>query len=170
MDRLFPANRITSDTYRVVYYYRPSPDRKRVLFGGRVSASETDPLVSGPKLRRDLLRIFPDLANVAVSHSWCGTVAYSFDTLPHIGVHDGVHYAMGYCGSGVAMASYLGMRAGQQILGRTEGRTTFDDLPFPTRPLYSGDPWMLPAIVAWYRWRDQQEHRKALADQARQDH
>jgi hypothetical protein len=61
---------------------------------------------------------------------------------------------MGYCGSGVSMASYLGMRLGQQVLGRAEGRTAFDDLSFPTRPLYSGRAWFLPASVAFYRWRD----------------
>ena len=35
---------------------------------------------------------------------------------------------MGYCGSGVSMASYLGMRVGQKVLGRAEGRTGFDDI------------------------------------------
>ena len=45
---------------------------------------------------------------------------------------------MGYCGSGVSMASYLGMRAGQKVLGLKDGQTAFDGLPFPTRPLYTG--------------------------------
>ena len=70
-----------------------------------------------------------------------GTVAYTFDELAHAGVHKGVHYAMGYCGSGVSMASYLGMRTGQKVLGLPEGRTAFDNLPFPARPLYTGSPW-----------------------------
>ena len=48
----------------------------------------------------------------------------------------------------------LGTRVGQQVLGRAEGRTAFDGLSFPTRPLYSGRPWFLPATVAFYRWRD----------------
>ncbi len=154
MDRLMPRNRIVSDTRKVVYYYRPSPDRRRILFGGRVSFSETDPRVSGPKLHAELLRLFPELAGTRVSHSWCGFVAYTFDELMHAGRHDGMYYAMGYCGAGVGMASYLGMRLGQQVLGLAEGRTAFDDLPFPTRPFYSGNPWFLAPSVLYYRWRD----------------
>lgn len=163
VDELFPTDRIASDTCKVVYYYRASPDRRRILFGGRVSASETDPAASGPKLYDDMCRVFPELRSYGVSHSWTGTVAYTFDEMAHTGVHNGIHYAMGYCGSGVSMASYLGMRLGQKVLGLSEGRTAFDDLPFPTRPLYNGHPWFLPATVAWYRWHDQNQHRRALA-------
>lgn len=161
--RLFPTNRIASDTCKVVYYYRSTPDRRRIMFGGRVTASETDPGKSAPKLYQDMCRIFPELRDYGISHAWQGTVAYSFDELAHTGVHDGIHYAMGYCGSGVSMAGYLGMRLGQKVLGKQEGRTAFDGLRFPTRPLYTGKPWFLPAAVAWYRWQDRRQHRKAAA-------
>ena len=149
-----PGDRIYSDTCKVVYYYRASPDRKRILFGGRVSSGETDPLKSAPNLRADMVRLFPELHNVRLSHSWMGFVAYTFDTLAHTGKQDGIHYAMGYCGSGVSMASYLGMRTGQKVLDNTEGITGFDSIKFPTRPLYNGNPWFLPATVAYYRYRD----------------
>lgn len=154
VDRLIPKNRIVSDTRKVVYYYRASPDRRRILFGGRVSLSETDPRRSGPLLHAAMSRIFPELAARKISHSWCGLVAYSFDELMHIGRHEGMHYAMGYCGSGVGMASYLGMRLGQQVLGLAEGKTAFDGLPFQTRPFYSGNPWFLAPSVLYYSWRD----------------
>lgn len=154
VDSLFPKDRIVSDTRMVVYYYRLSPDRRRVLFGGRVSHGETDPLISGPLLRDELVRLFPQLANVRISHSWMGFVGYTFDTMAHTGQRDGMHYAMGYCGSGVSMASYLGMRTGQKVLGLKEGRTGFDGAPFQTVPLYSGNPWFLAASVSYYRWRD----------------
>ncbi len=163
IDRLFPTDRIVSDTCKVIYYYRASPDRTRILFGGRVSAAETDPRVSGPRLHADMCRIFPELSGTRISHSWMGTVAYTFDELAHTGTHDGMHFAMGYCGSGVSMASYLGMRMGQKLLGLAEGRTAFDDLPFPTRPFYTGRPWFLPAAVAWYRWNDTRQRARAMA-------
>lgn len=151
---LIPRNRIVSDSRKVVFYYRLSPDRRRILFGGRVSVRETDPAASGPLLRADLVKIFPSLAGVRISHSWCGFVAYTFDELAHLGVHEGIRYAAGYCGSGVGMASYLGMRLGQQVLGLPEGRTAFDGLPFATRPFYSGNPWFLAPAVRYYRLRD----------------
>ncbi|MCB1477503.1 MAG: FAD-binding oxidoreductase [Rhodobiaceae bacterium] len=161
IDELFPTNRIACDTCKVIYYYRPSPDRRRIVFGGRVSARETDTQASTPRLYDSMCRIFPQLEGCAISHSWSGIVAYTFDELAHTGVHDGVHYALGYCGSGVSMAGYLGMRAGQKVLGLKEGATAFDDLPNPTRPFYTGSPWFLPGAVAYYRWIDDMQCRRA---------
>lgn len=163
MAELFPTDRIASDTCKVIYYYRSSPDGRRVLFGGRVSATETDTTISGPKLFADMCRIFPQLAPYQVTHSWMGRVAYTFDELAHTGVHDGVHYAMGYCGSGVSMASYLGKRLGQKVLGLAEGQTALDGLSNPTRPFYTGNPWFLPATVALYRKIDRMQTRRAAA-------
>ena len=154
MNKLMPTNRVISDTRKVVYYYRPSPDRRRIIFGGRVTTGEVDVKKSGALLLRDLIGIFPELKNIKVSHSWMGFVAYTFDELPHIGEYEGINYAMGCCGSGVGMASYLGARAAQQVLGLPEGGTAFDKLTFETRPFYNGKPWFLPATVAYYRWRD----------------
>ena len=89
MARLMPKGRIVSDTRTVVYYYRPSPDQKRILFGGRVSTGETDPRNSGRRLHADLVKIFPEVTDVRVTHSWLGFVAYTFDTLAHVGRHQG---------------------------------------------------------------------------------
>lgn len=154
MAKLMPRQRTVSDTRMVVYYYRPSPDGQRILFGGRVSFAETDPRISGPKLLAELRRLFPELERTRISHSWVGFIAYTFDELAHLGQQDGLYYAMGYCGSGVGMAGYLGMRIGQQLLGKKDGATAFDGLKFQTRPLYTGNPWFLAPSIAWYRWRD----------------
>ena len=154
MDQLMPKNRIISDTRKVVYYYRPSPDRSRIVFGGRVSLGESNPRLSGPKLHNSLSRIFPELENTKISHSWMGYVAFTFDTLMHVGVDDGLYYAMGYCGSGVGMAGYLGMKVGQQVLGLEEGQTVFNEIKFQTRPLYTGKPWFLAPSLMYYRFID----------------
>ncbi|MCH9675980.1 MAG: FAD-binding oxidoreductase [Gammaproteobacteria bacterium] len=154
MDELMPTDRIVSDSRKVVHYYRPSPDRTRIVFGGRVTSGETSAERSGALLHRNLVALFPELEHTRISHSWMGFVAYTFDELAHRGRNDGIYYAMGYCGSGVSMSSYFGTRIGQQVLGLPEGRTGIDDIAFPTRPLYSGRPWFLPAAVSWYRFRD----------------
>ncbi len=154
MDRLIPKDRVISDTRRLVYYYRASPDRRRMLFGGRVSFAETDPRRSAPRLRAEMVRLFPDLVGARISHSWVGFVAYTFDTLAHIGQHSGTHYAAGYCGSGVSMASYLGMRLGRNVLGLDDRPTGLERLAFQTRPLYTGNPWFLAPTVMFYRWCD----------------
>ena len=154
MARLLPSDRMLTDTREVVYYYRASPDRTRILFGGRVASCDPDGTASALLLRSELGRLFPELRAVRISHSWMGFIAYTFDTLMHIGLRDGVHYAAGYCGSGVGMASYLGMKLGLKVLGRSEGVTAFDGLDFPSRPYYFGNPWFLGAATGYYRWRD----------------
>lgn len=159
--RLFPSGRVVTDTREVLYYFRACPQRRRVIFGGRVSAGSLHPRDAAPRLRKAMSRIFPELERCAITHAWSGTVAYSFDSLAHIGSHEGIHYAMGYCGSGVSMASYLGMKVGRKLLGGAEGKTAFDGLAHPTLPFYRGNPWFLPAAVAWRRWRDERWHRKA---------
>lgn len=167
MQRLLPTKRILSDTRRLVYYYRPSPDGKRILFGGRVSLAETDSRVSGRRLLKELRRLFPELSTTRITHSWSGTVAYTFDSLAHVGKLEGVYHALGYCGSGVGMAGYSGQRIGQRVVedltGGASGATAdgaicsssdAPDIAFPTRPLYNGKPWFLAPSVMAYRVLD----------------
>jgi glycine/D-amino acid oxidase-like deaminating enzyme len=151
---LIPRGRNIVDSRRVVVYFRPSPDGERLVFGGRASLAEKNPLACVPALRRMMERIFPQLQSVRLSHAWLGWVAYTFDTLPHLGRHDGIYYCMGYCGQGVPLAPYFGKRIGQQMLGLEEGRTAFDGLPFPSRPYYRGKPWFLAPSVFAYRLID----------------
>ncbi|MDA1076214.1 MAG: FAD-binding oxidoreductase [Proteobacteria bacterium] len=149
-----PHNRVMSDSRKLVFYYRLSPDRRRMLFGGRVALKETDPLVSAPALHAAMGKIFPQLKAARISHSWLGFVAYTFDTLPHIGEHEGIHYAMGYCGSGVSLASYCGSIMGRRMSGQDQQGSVFEETTFQTRPLYSGDPWFLQPSVLYYKLRD----------------
>ena len=151
---LIPRGRNMSDSRHVVVYFRPSPDGERIIFGGRAALAEQDPLACVPRLRQMMDRIFPQLKHARITHAWVGWVAYTFDTLMHLGRHDGMHYCMGYCGQGVPMAPYFGKRIGQQILGLKEGRTAFDGLEFPTRPYYHGRPWFLAPSVFAYRMID----------------
>ncbi len=149
-----PKDRAVSDSKRIVVYFRGSPDGSRILFGGRARLSEKDPLVALPALHGLMTDIFPSLKGIGISHTWVGFVAYTFDTLPHLGKQDGIHYCMGYCGSGVTLASYFGARIGQQIVGKAEGKTSLDGIAFPTRPLYGGKPWFLAPSIATYRVLD----------------
>lgn len=155
MARLFPKSRVCGDSRRVVAYYRPSPDGKRILFGGRAARIKDTPQKNARQLHGALAHIFPELETTRVSHVWSGLVGYTFDHAPHVGEMDGMYYAMGFCGSGVARATYFGQKLGYKILGQVEkGRTAFDDLPFQARPLYNGNPWFMPAVLGWHRVMD----------------
>lgn len=155
IDRLFPGRRMISDTKRVLNYFRPSPDGKRLLWGGRASFRAATAEDTAPVLHRYMTECFPELKGVRITHAWTGHVAFTFDDLPHIGVQDGIHYAAGCQGSGVAMATWLGHNAALKLAGAANETFALDGLPFPTRPLYSGDPsWFLPLIGGWYCLRD----------------
>ena len=154
LSKLIPKDRVFSDSRKLVVYFRRSPDARRLLFGGRVSVFESGPVKSAPALRQEMLRIFPQLEDLKLSHAWMGTVGFTFDYLPHLGEQDGLFYSMGYCGSGICLASYFGNRLGLQVLGKSEGKIVFNDIKFQTRPLYSGTPWFLSSAVRYYQLRD----------------
>jgi glycine/D-amino acid oxidase-like deaminating enzyme len=152
--RLLPRARNVSDTRRLVVYFRPSPDGTRILFGGRASAGETDVTRCVPRLRAMLAEVFPPLAAVRVSHAWMGLVGFTFDTLPHLGEHDGLFYCMGYCGQGITSATYYGRKIGLTMAGRRGGESVLSGLTFQSRPYYHGRPWFVPAAVLGYRVAD----------------
>ena len=154
---LIPGGRMIVETRSRTCYYRPSPDGQRLLFGGRASVVPTEPSQAAARLYRLMTGLFPSLEGVAVSHAWTGFVAFSRDHLPHIGRRDGLHYALGYSGSGVAMAPYLGHKIAQRLLGNPEGASPLEALPFESIPCYDGRPWFLPIVEAWYRVKDWRE-------------
>jgi glycine/D-amino acid oxidase-like deaminating enzyme len=154
MATLMPKGRMLTDSNRLLCYFRPSPDNTRVLFGGRPAYTDIGPKLAAERLLRYMTRIFPELRDVELTHSWFGYIAYTFDRLPHVGEHDGMHYAMGYCGSGVVMSSWLGRKAALRLLGQAEGQSAFAELGHPTSPFYHGRPWFLPLVQAWYQGAD----------------
>jgi glycine/D-amino acid oxidase-like deaminating enzyme len=152
---LIPKGRTLADTKRVLCYYRMSPDNKRMIFGGRARFTPVTPAVSAPILHRFMTDRFPQLQGIRVTHAWTGNVAFTWDALPHTGVMDGMHYALGCNGSGVAMMTYLGHQTARRIVGGANATCGFELAEFPDFPLYNGSPnWALPAIGAYYRFRD----------------
>ena len=154
MRRILPGLRPILDTRTIIFHIQPSPDRKRILLGGHAGRRYRDLRKIARVLHAHYSDLIPEFRNVKISHCWSGIFAFTFDYLPHIGVHDGVHYALGCCGTGVPMGTYLGSRIALQIMSSPEGATAFDGRGFPTVPLYSGDPWFLPGLVRYYALRD----------------
>jgi len=151
---IFPNLRMIADTKKVLYYFRPSPDGRRVVFGGRASFRAIDARETARRLHEFMCGVLPQLRGVRVTHCWTGNVAMTFDALPHMGERGGVHYCLGCNGSGVAMMGWLGHHTALKILGRTNRPCAFDGLPFPTRPLYDAIRAALPMALLWYHARD----------------
>ena len=98
--------------------------------------------------------LFPDLAEIKLSHSWSGYCAGTFDMWPHLGEHEGILYALGYCYAGVPMGTYLGRKAALRIMGSHDAETVFSNRPFPTKTFYRGGGWFMPAVMKFYDWQD----------------
>ncbi len=151
---VLPKGRVYGDTKKILYYFRPSPDGTRVLFGGRATLSDTDPRIGARWLHQHMTHLLPALQGVRITHGWKGNVAFAFDMLPHVGVQDGVHHALGCNGSGVVTMTHLGTVAARMILGGDNRASAFSRMAMPTLPGYRGTPWFMPLVTGWYRLKD----------------
>ena len=154
---LSPRNRMIFDSKHFLHYYRLTPDN-RMLFGGRAAFfPETKNTIarSAQILRRDMVEVFPQLRDTPIAYAWGGTLDFCFDTMPHAGVINGIHFALGYAGHGVAMATYLGSKMAERILGSRE-ELPYTTIPFPGAPLgrYNGRAWFLAFAGAYYKVLD----------------
>jgi gamma-glutamylputrescine oxidase len=143
------------DTRHALNYYRLSADR-RLLFGGGISYAGHEPAALRLMLRDRLLRVFPQLATTDIPFGWSGLVDISRNRLPQIGrLADGVFYAQGFSGHGVALT----LLAGEVIAAAIGGDTgRFDRLAaIPHRNFPGGRHLRAPILAAgrlWYRLLD----------------
>jgi glycine/D-amino acid oxidase-like deaminating enzyme len=156
-DELSPRNRMIYDSKNYIYYYRLTPDN-RMLFGGRAAFfPESGDTIrkSAEILRHGMIEVYPQLRDTKVDFVWGGTLDFAFDIMPHAGQMDGLYYALGYAGHGVAMATYQGQLMARRIAGERPDNP-FDGIPFPGAPfgLYNGKPWFLPFAGAYYKFLD----------------
>lgn len=154
---LSPRNRMIYDSKNFLYYYRLTPDG-RILFGGRAAffpENEQTVRRSADLLRRGMIHVYPLLRDARIEYVWGGTLDFAFDIMPHAGQMDGMYYAVGYAGHGVAMATYQGQKIAEMMAG-DQVENPFVGIAFPGAPLglYNGKPWFLPLAGAWYKVLD----------------
>ncbi|MGE0095673.1 MAG: NAD(P)/FAD-dependent oxidoreductase [Alphaproteobacteria bacterium] len=154
LKRAIPNGRMVIDSRRAWRYLRVAPDGSRLLFGSLSGYRDGDMRRMARLLHAEMADSLPDFAGVKISHCWGGMLGLSFDRIPHLGIHDGMHYALAMNGTGVPMGTHLGRKIALRLLGSPEGRTAYDDWPFPTRPTYDGNPWFVPWIARWWKFRD----------------
>lgn len=159
---LLPGDRAYVDTRSTHSYFSIDGSGARLLWGGRASLSPLSPEVAAARLLAHMGSVLPELRDVAVTHSWSGKIAYTLDVTPQIGRFasgplDKVWYAGGYCGSGVAMAPYLGWRLAQKMLGTKQAACAFDAAALRRVPAYRLAPLALRGVELWHKildWRD----------------
>ena len=148
---LNPNGRMYFDSKNFLNYWRLSPDG-RFLFGGRASFAPTTVAEARDTLYRQMLVAHPQLEGVGVERAWGGKVGFTFDRIPHAGVRDGVHFALGYCGTGVALASHLGRCVGAWVAGGE--RPPVAEPRFPPLPGGGSAERLLPFAGLYYQLRD----------------
>jgi len=154
-DAILPRQRMAFDSKNFLHYFRVTADR-RLLFGGRAEFGRPDPETTrraAAILRDGMSVVFPELAGVRVDYSWGGNVAFTRDQMPRAGLLDGMYYAGGYSGHGIAMATHLGEQIARRMAGEPIAHPLFDDR-FPPIPMYSGTPWFLPLVGVYYQVKD----------------
>ncbi len=151
---IMPGRRMVVETRNRHCYYRLSPDGKRLVFGARAAMHQVSQDTATSVIRGLMAEIFPQLKSVAITHSWNGRLGFTFGMLPHVGRIGGHWHAMGFSGSGNAMAPYLGHKAALAILGHKDAETAFMKTEFSTRFWHFGRPWFLPVAHVMYRVLD----------------
>jgi glycine/D-amino acid oxidase-like deaminating enzyme len=149
---LIPRDRVVTDTRHRLTWFRITPDT-RMLFGGWEHYRTATKVERIRNLTEAMCDHFPRLLGTDVDYHWTGTVAMTLDRLPHAGERDGVHFALGCNGQGLALATYLGARIADHIAGRGD-LEPFRSLGFHAVPLNFGRPWFLPMLGAYYKLRD----------------
>lgn len=96
------------DTRFAFDYYRPLPDT-RLLWGGRISVLDRSPQSVERLLRRDLLKVFPQLRGARIDYAWSGLMSYARHQMPQIGrIDEGLWLAQAFGGHGVAPTTFAG--------------------------------------------------------------
>lgn len=73
----------------------------------------------------------------------------------HMGKLDGLYYALGCNGSGVANMTYLGTQVARKIANIEDYECIYDDGIFPDSRFYNGrQRWFIPMIGKYFQLRD----------------
>ncbi|HDR9471130.1 NAD(P)/FAD-dependent oxidoreductase [Burkholderia multivorans] len=152
---LMPARAAICDSRFVLDYFRPAPDT-RIVWGGKVSYSTLPPRNLAEAMRRDMLKTFPQLADVKIDYAWGGFVDITMNRAPHFGrIAPTLYFAQGFSGHGVNTTALAGKLIAEAIDGQASrfdlfGRIRHRDFP-------GGAALRTPALVlamSWYRLLD----------------
>lgn len=152
---LLPTDMCVEDVRYILDYYRLSADG-RLLFGGGTVYGGADPRDIEAKLRRNMEKVFPQVAGRRVDYAWSGNFALSFSRVPQMGrLNDHTYFAHGYSGHGVTGSHTFGRILAEAIHGDVSRFDVFQSVPWI--PFPGGRMFRVPYSVIgswWYGLRD----------------
>ncbi|MGY8677684.1 FAD-binding oxidoreductase [Bradyrhizobium sp. UFLA05-153] len=151
--RLMPTGRTYTETKRMMRWFRMVENR--VIFGGRGAFGKQDSESAVDALRKAMVGIFPDLADVRLAFKWSGLVGMTLDSVPHIGrLDERTLFAMGYNGAGVAMSSLMGRYLAAFVRGEKPDVGLLDASRLKIIPFYSFREPAVRMVAGWYQFLD----------------
>lgn len=148
---VLPTRRMVFNDRNLLWYWRLDPEG-RMVFGGRKRLGRVGLAEARDFLRLAMVTVHPQLADVPVERAWGGDVALTLDRLPHCGQIDGIWYATGCNGSGVATNTWLGHEMAEAMCGGP--LPPFARLRHHAIPMHRFRRAWLPALSAWFRLQD----------------
>ena len=148
--RLLPTDTCVEDIRYILDYYRLSADN-RLLFGGGTVYGGADPRDIEAKLRKNMNKVFPELANTKIEYAWSGNFALSFSRGPQMGrLNNNTYFAHGYSGHGVTGSHTFGRILAEAISGDASRYDVFEKVPYI--PFPGGRMFRVPysIIGSWY--------------------
>ncbi len=148
--QLLPGDHCIEDCNFLLDYYRLSADG-RLLYGGGVVYGAREPAHIEALIRPKLLKTFPQLKDVKISHAWTGNFQLTLSRLPDVGrLAPNVYYSHGCSGHGVTFTHLIGQVLAQAIAGQASRFDAFARLPH--LPFPGGRALRVPftAMGAWY--------------------
>lgn len=109
------------DDRRAGDYYRLVDNGSRILWGGRITTRRTDPRDIAALLRREMVKTYPQLADLKVEVAWSGLMAYARHLMPQIGqLKPGVWYCTAFGGHGMNTTAIGGTVIAEGITGASD--------------------------------------------------
>jgi gamma-glutamylputrescine oxidase len=157
MREVFKATRAAVyDTRFAFDYYRPLADT-RILWGGRISILDRPPASVATLLRRDLLKVYPQLEGIAIDFAWSGLMSYARHEMPQVReLEPGLWCAQAFGGHGLATTTAGGETLARAIHG---DRAMLDDVASFDLPS-AHKPVGFLAAQATYTWLQYQDARR----------
>lgn len=153
-ERLFPAGTAVYDTQAVLDYYRLGADN-RLLFGGGCAASDWSRERIAAAMRKKIAKVFPELRGLRIDYAWGGLIDLTVNRMTDVGrTADGIWYAQGFSGHGVALTARTGRALADAICGDGDDYARLAAMPHrsvaPLRPIAG---IALKAGLAWQKLR-----------------
>lgn len=151
---LLPTHCAVSDNQFILDYFRLSADH-RLLFGGKCTYTGRTPRDLPQRMRADMLRVFPQLADVGIAFTWGGHIDITMARTPDFGHLRNVYWAQGFSGHGIVPTCVAGRVLAEAIGGDDAHLKLFSRLRNPPFPVGQTLAALMQVVgMSYYRLRD----------------